>query len=322
VASGVLVVALLLNNVPPFPTLPAGLVCVSGSLTVEGSSAFSPAAKTAATEYQVLCPQSKIDVSPSGSVQGLRRLHDAPADERSNRLALSDGKETQGFTELTAHPVAVVPFTFVVNDSVPIPGLRLEQARDIFTGQVSGWSEILGHPTTATDVRVVVREDNSGTRLTMQQHVLSIPGTPRVQAGSTSDDCEKRRPGAERARAIVCERGSTSDVLNRVAALDDTIGYADVGDVARTSGVRPVNLDGLRGDLDGIRNGYPFWTVEYVYSYGELADGSLAQAFVDYLAGYLLRVQTDAENGQSQTQPDYFACGADRVRELCARNDR
>jgi hypothetical protein len=31
-------------------------------------------------------------------------------------------------------------------------------------------------------------------------------------------------------------------------------------------------------------------------------------------------VQTDAENGPAQ--PDYFACNADRVRELCAQNDR
>jgi hypothetical protein len=61
---------------------------------------------------------------------------------------------------------------------------------------------------------------------------------------------------------------------------------------------------------------------EYVYSYGDLAEGSLAKAFTEYLAHYLLRVQGEAEKSQPAKQPDYFACGADRVRELCARNDR
>jgi phosphate transport system substrate-binding protein len=322
VASGVLVVALLLNNVRPFSAIPDGLVCVPGTLTVEGSSAFSPAATLAGTEYHAYCPKSTIDVRGTGSVEGLKRLHDAPADTRSTRLALSDGRETLGFTELVGHPVAVVPFTFAVNNSVPIVGLRLDQARNIFTGGVGKWSEITNNTANPADVRVVVRSDNSGTRLTLQQHVLGNPKNPVPQAAATSDDCLKRRPGLESAKAIVCERGSTSDVLNRTAALPDTIGYADVGDVTRTSGVKPVNVDGLRADLDGINNGYPFWTVEYVYSYGGLPDGSLAKAFTDYLSQYLLRVQSEAQTKQPPKQPDYYACDADRVQALCSRNDR
>lgn len=321
-ASGVLIVALLLNNVRPFTSLPQGLVCVPGSLTVEGSSAFGPAAKLAATEYHAYCPGATIDVDTPGTVEGLRRLHDAPADERSHRLALSDGSQWQGFTELEGHPVAVVPFTFVVNDSVPVEGLRLDQARNIFTGAVSTWNEIPG-TTAPADVRVVVRSDNSGTRRTLEQHVLGTPDKPIPQAEATSDDCVTRRPGAAKdPKAIVCERATTSDVLNRIAAVTDTVGYADTGDVARTSRVKPVDLEGRRADLDGILNGYPFWTVEYVYSYGKLTNGSLAKAFTDHLSRYLLRVQTEAENSQPQKQPDYFACDAGRVQELCGRNDR
>lgn len=321
-ASGVLVVALLLNNVRPFASFPEGLVCVSGSLTVEGSSAFAPAAKLAGTEYHAYCPGANIDVRPSSTKAGLNRLHDASEDQRANRLALSDGRETLGFTELKGRSVAVVPFTFVVNESVPVTGLSLDQARTIFTGKVSKWNEISGNSYPA-DVRVVIRADDSGTQLTLQQQVLNTPGASRPQADSTSDDCVNPRQGASRTvPAIVCERATTSDVLNRIAAVPDAIGYADMGDVARTPGVKPVDLAGLRADLNGIQNGYPFWTVEYVYSYGELADGSLAKAFTDHLARYLLRIQTEAQNSQPQKQSDYFACGANGIRELCARNDR
>jgi len=319
-AVSVLAVSLLLYNVRPFTPLPESTVCVDGSLAVEGSSAFGPATIAAANQYGTYCPGSHIDVRTPGSIEGLKRLHDAPVGERSNRLAVSDGMESLRFTELKGHPVAVIPFTLVANNNVPVAGLSLDQARDIFTGKVGTWGEITGDPALTADVRVVVRADNSGTRRTLQQYVLGTSIDPLTQAAPTSDDCEKRRQGAERASAVVCERGTTADVLNRIAAVNDAIGYADMGEVTRTTGVKPINLNGLKADLDSIQKGYPFWTVEYVYSYGEVADGSLAKAFIDYLSHYLLRVQTEAMKGPAQ--PDYFACGADPVRQLCARNDR
>jgi phosphate transport system substrate-binding protein len=204
----------------------------------------------------------------------------------------------------------------VVHKDVPIEGLRLDQARNIFTGRVGTWSKITGDP---VEVRVVGRGEGSGTRLTLERHVLGIPAQAAPTL-PTSDDCEKRRQGAENADAIVCERGTTSDVLNRIAAVKNTIGYADVGDVTRKPGVKPISLNGQKADLDSIRDGYPFWTIEYVYSYGEVKDGSLAEAFIDYLSSYLLAVQNDAEN--SASQPDYFACDATLVRELCDREER
>ncbi|RSM86348.1 phosphate ABC transporter substrate-binding protein [Kibdelosporangium aridum] len=319
-AAGMLAVVLLINNVR-FAPLPEGLVCVPGRLTVEGSSAFGPAAIRAATEYQTYCRGSTIDVSTPGSGLGVQRLHDAPESERPNRLALSDGKASSEFAGLVPHPVAVVPFTFVVNNrnnEARVDGISRQQARNIFTGQVSAWSEITGDRSHFNDeVRVVVRPDDSGTRRTLQEHVL-WPGDK--QAEPSSDTCEARRPGADDADAIVCVRSTTTDVLNRTAAVRFAVGYADMGDVSRTDGVKALKLDGRNADMEGIRAGYPFWTVEYVYSHGQPKNGSLAEAFIDYLKYFLLEAQQETEDGGKQ--PDYFACGAADVQRYCERRDR
>lgn len=84
---------------------------------------------------------------------------------------------------------------------------------------------------------------------------------------------------------MICEQGSTDDLVNTVAQVDYSIGYADVPNVRQTSGVTPVGLDDRAATLDGILDGYPFWTVEYLYGHGPLVPGTLAASFADYLAG-------------------------------------
>jgi phosphate transport system substrate-binding protein len=306
---GMLAVVLLLNYVKPFATLPPGLVCEPGQLTVEGSSAFGPATTAAAGEYQAYCGDSDIVVRTPGSLEGLNRLRDAPETDRLQRLALSDGKVPESdFPGLVPHPVAVVPFTFVANNKAPVDRLTLDQARKIFTGAVSRWSEITGNPNDTAEIRVVGRTASSGTRRTLERHVLGTENAPLEQADPTSESCVNRRQEDQHAGAIVCERSSTLDLLNRVSAVDYAIGYADVTDVKQTVGVKIISLDDRDATSDGIRAGYPFWTVEYIYSDGPLRDGSLATAFANYLAS--------PEGAKTMARFEYFVCDSS-IADLC-----
>jgi len=304
-AGGALAVVLLLNNVKPFTTLPEGLACVPGSLTVEGSSAFGLAATATAGEYGAYCADSTIDVRSPGSIEGLNRLRDAKEVDRPGRLALSDGLVPDAdFPGLMPRPVAVVPFTFVVNDKAPVRELTTTQVVEIFTGKVTRWSQVTGNLNDTAEIRVVGRAATSGTRRTLERFILSnLP-----QAPATSESCVNRRQENADARTIVCERSTTTDLLNRVSAVDYAIGYADVADVGQTPGVRPIRLDGRDATLDGIRDRYPFWTVEYVYSFGQLVEGSLANAFANYL--------TSSAGTETMARFEYFVCDAS-TRELC-----
>ncbi|MEV4316737.1 substrate-binding domain-containing protein [Actinocrispum sp. NPDC049592] len=270
ICAGAFAVVLLLNNVTPFTKLPQGIACVPGALTAEGSSAFGRAATDLAGAYGAYCPAASIKVRTPGSREGLQRLVDAGSQAR--QLALADGRFDE-FPQLVPEPLAIVPFTFVVSDNVPIDTLSLVDARRIFTGSARIWSDVTGNPSDTGEIRVVGRSTTSGTRRTLEQYVLGAPGSPVRQAGATSDSCRDRRPEFTDRQPIVCELGSTADLIDRVSTLDDSIGYADVSDVEQATGVKKITLEHRNPTLEDIRAGYQFWTVEYVYTYSRPEPG-------------------------------------------------
>jgi phosphate transport system substrate-binding protein len=73
--------------------------------------------------------------------------------------------------------------------------------------------------------------------------------------------------------------------------------------VKQASGVKQVTLDGRGSTLEAINAGYPFWTVEYLYSHGLPQPGSLATAFADYLGG--------PESSSAMASFEYYACRGD-----------
>ncbi|WP_326564997.1 substrate-binding domain-containing protein [Amycolatopsis rhabdoformis] len=301
ICAGALAVVLLLNNVAPFTKLPRGVTCVAGSLSVEGSSAFGRAATELAGSYEAYCPGSVVKVGTPGSVEGLQRLHDGTID-----LALSDGKfDEPDFAPFVPQQLAIVPFTLVASKNVPVDDLTAADVRKIFTGGARVWSDITGNPRDTGPIRVAGRSTSSGTRHTLEKYLLGGP-----QAPSTSDSCRDLRPGVPATSPILCEQGSTGDLIDRIATLGDAIGYADVSDVAQSTAVKKISLDGRDASLGDIRAGYPFWTVEYVFSRGPLPSDSLAAAFRDYL------LTPEARNAMVGFQ--YYACAASE-QDLCAR---
>ncbi|MEV4601336.1 substrate-binding domain-containing protein [Amycolatopsis sp. NPDC049253] len=306
ICAGALAVVLLLNNVAPFTKLPRGVACEAGSLSVEGSSAFGRAATELAGSYEAYCPGAAVKVGTPGSVEGLQRLHDGTID-----LALSDGKfDEPDFARFVPQKLAIVPFTLVASKNVPVDNLSVADVRKIFTGGARVWSDITGNPRDTGVIRVADRSTSSGTRRTLEKYLLGTPSAPVGQAPATSDSCRDLRPGTAPSSPIICEQGSTGDLIDRIATLGDAIGYADVSDVAQSSAVKQISLAGRAATLDDIRGGYPFWTVEYVFSRGPLESGSLAAAFRDYL------LTPEARNAMAGFQ--YYAC-AGGEQDLCSR---
>jgi len=161
----------------------------TGELTVEGSSAFAGIAAHLAKQYMTYCAGAKITVIAAGSFEGLDHLQNAAPEQRPKRLALADGKFI-GFSELVpARGVAVVPYSVVVHNSVPVTDLAPEALRRIFRGEVADWRAAV--PSMAsTPLRVVARDDRSGSRRALETYVLE-----GRQAGATSDSCDVLREG-------------------------------------------------------------------------------------------------------------------------------
>ena len=125
---------------------------------------------------------------------------------------------------------------------------------------------------------MVSRKAGSGTRRAFQR-VLGIE-----EPDLTSDDCMTRNTNKSNAPVIRCEVESTTDQLKKVDATPGAIGYAEVVTATKYSNLNIVQLSGSYPDIDPVRDGrYPYWAVEYLYTYGSAGRHSLRSPFLTYM---------------------------------------
>ncbi|RZQ63560.1 PstS family phosphate ABC transporter substrate-binding protein [Amycolatopsis suaedae] len=302
--TGALIATLLTASRPVDPAIR----CADGTIRVEGSTVFTPIVGRIAQKYTQACSDATVTAQPTGSIDGVRALAALPAEQRGELAVLSDGRGGEQAKALVPQAVAVIVFGVVVNTSAGVDRLTTEQLRDIFQGRIRDWNQL--RPGPSMPIRLVGRGQESGSRQAFETEVLG--GT---EGGLSSDSCE--RPERDAGAATVrCERSSTSDVLAEIAATPGAIGYADVPAAkAATAGdqsLTTVRLDGREPDVSVIAAGYPFWTIEYLYTKGVPDGDSLLKNFLDYLRG-------DAARAELQ-EAGYTPCvGRDgSVHPLCA----
>lgn len=279
--TGVLVAVLLIPPSAPRPPADASIRCATGAVTIKGSSAFAPIIDTIAGVYRSSCPGATITVTPTGSIDGVHEfLTDAGKNGHDVLGVLSDGKPSEQVPDLVGHPVAVLVYSVVVNQDVGVDRLTLAQLQGIYTGEYRDWQQL--RPGPSLPIRLVSRGQESGTRATFEHKVLGHPETIL-----SSDSCvtPERAPQAP---VIRCERSSTGQQLEQVAATPGAIGYADTpavnAAVAKKAALAPVQLDGRYPVQASIDTGYPFWTVEYLYTRGVPGNDSLLNNLLEYLS--------------------------------------
>jgi phosphate transport system substrate-binding protein len=297
---------------------PAGSQCASGSLELQGSTAFAPAAESIATQYMDSCHGAHITVSGIGSVSGLNELTGAGAHNpkvAASQIAMSDGPAPAGeaYKPLYGTPVGVIIFTVVVNRDTRIATLTTGQIAAIFAGTITNWRQ-LGGP--ALPIRIVSRYPDSGTRRAFDQYVLHGATEPQPSSFDCTDKNEI--PGSP---VILCQEPTTQALLQSVADVPGAIGYGESSDADGYTGhgVQQVELNGLQDTFGNVGTGpgkYPFWTVEYLYTYGAPASGSLAGKFLTYMSTYaakdLLRLEgyTPCVDGPQNLMSTLCAPGA------------
>ncbi|WP_128381716.1 PstS family phosphate ABC transporter substrate-binding protein [Streptomyces cavernae] len=263
------------------------LGCASGSLTVTGSTAFKPVIETLAKEYEKRCAGSDITVDARGSAAGVNELTALGARWKKGSppvIAFSDGDMAGDRGGLDKTRVGVSVFTLVVNDGINLKrGLTVEDVRRIYSGRVGHWDDLdprrygkLPH----VPVVLVSRDADSGTRQIFQRRVL---GTwERVP--STSLNCVSKDDST--AAVMRCELDSTEQVLNTVAELPGALGYSELSLANDREGLSRVALGDDEPSIEGLENGtsdYPYYGVEYAYTYGRPSAGSLTGSFLAYI---------------------------------------
>jgi len=285
------------------PAIPSS--CASGQLAMQGSSAFTPVAKMLGQAYTGVCLDAKITATATSSVSGLNALaatgsQKVPSD--AIQIAMSDGHAPPGYPTLLGHPIGVIIFALVVNRQAGVFSLSLGQLRDIFGGKFTNWRQVGGPD---LPIHVVARVSGSGTRRTFDATIYDSKPEPSV----SSFDCEHKNaiPGAAMIR---CEAPDTATLLARVNAIPGAIGYAQVADAASYANIATVKIDGFDPKIGAVESGaYPYWTVEYLYTFGRPPAGSLTSTFLDYMNSATARqiLATEQYTPCTGTQPSIVA---------------
>jgi phosphate transport system substrate-binding protein len=237
---------------------PGTFTCVSGNLTLSGSTALQPLADKASKAYTAKCPGATISVQGGGSGAGLTAVNSGNVGIGNSDIFADPAKYSAG---LVNHQVAVVVFSVVINSKVTgVTNLTSAQVKDIFTGKTTNWKELNG-PDLA--IAPINRPAGSGTRVTFEQFVV---GGKATVSG-----------------ANVQTLSSTGEVAKAVNSTAGAISYVATSAVRDPSNkLTSVMLDGVQdSDENVINNTYKFWNIEHMYTKGEAT--GLAQAFIYYM---------------------------------------
>ena len=123
-------------------------VRLSGKLTLTGSSTVAPLAAEIAKRFETEHPEVRIDVQTGGSSRGIADALSGVADLGMASRALKSDEEEQG---LIGHRLAVDGVSIIVNSENQIDGLTKQQVVQLFTGEITNWSDLGG-----SDAEVVI----------------------------------------------------------------------------------------------------------------------------------------------------------------------
>jgi phosphate transport system substrate-binding protein len=202
----------------------AGFGCArksANTITLAGSTAFQPFAEKLAEQYLATHNEVKINVQGGGSAVGIQAALAGSAQiGMADLLTLPD--EARALTPIM---VARDGIAIITHPKNPVAGLTAAQARGVFDGTISNWKELGGPDAT---IRVISREEGSGTRKSFQKLVLGDG---------------KFSPNA-------LFQNSNGTIREAVASNPDAIGYLSIGLVDKR--VKSVLYNGVAATNENV----------------------------------------------------------------------
>ena len=225
---------------------------LSGTVNTDGSTSMESVVKALGEAFMELNPGVTVNYSGTGSGTGIQSAIDGTCDLGLSPRALKDEEKQNGAVE---NIVALDGVAVVINPANGVEDLTVEQIAQIFTGEITNWSELGG---TDGEIAVFGREAGSGTRGAFEEIV-----------------------GVEDACKYTNEYSSTGDVIGNVASNPNAIGYASLSAVNDT--VKAVKVNGVAPSEDTVKDGSYEIQRPFVMVTKEGAELSEAtQAFLDF----------------------------------------
>lgn len=242
------------NNSTTSGTSEGGDTNLSGTITMTGSTSMQNLCQALQEVFPEVYPNVTIDAQFTGSGAGIEAVTAGTVDIGNASRALTDDEKAEGIVE---NVVAIDGIAVVVNPANDVANLTQDQLVQIYTGEVTNWSEV-GGPDMA--IVVVGRESGSGTRSAFEE-LLDI-----------EDAC-----------AYAQELDSTGGVATTVSSTEGAIGYVSLDALDDT--VKAIQIDGVDATEENITAGdYALQRPFVMATKGEISEQSeLVQAFFEFV---------------------------------------
>lgn len=112
----------------------------SGKVVVAGSSSVSPVMEKLIEAYKSVNPNVKIELQTSDSTTGVTNAASGTCDIGMASRSLKETEKSKGLKEIT---IAIDGIAVVVNKSNPLDNANKNTVRDIYTGKIQKWNEII-----------------------------------------------------------------------------------------------------------------------------------------------------------------------------------
>lgn len=202
------------------------------TITVNGSTTVNPIMLIVKEKYELKYPSVTIQISATGSGAGAAAAIAGTAEIAMLSRDLSASEQSSG---LVPHIIGKDGIAIIVNNSVTVTDLTLEQVAKIYSGEYTNWNQVGGADHA---INLIGRESSSGTRGAFEELM-----TKAYSAFSVSSS--------------MIELSSNNALLTSVETTSYAIGYVSLGIIieAHSSAVHALKIGGVDATIENTVNG-------------------------------------------------------------------
>ena len=196
---------------------------LSGNVATGGSTSMKNVIAALTEGFAEVEPGVTVSYDPTGSGAGITGATDKTLDIGLSSRALKDDEKA----DVEGTTIALDGIAIIVNNASKVEDLTVDQLKQMFTGEITNWSEVGGDD---GEIVLIGREAGSGTRDGFESIV------------DVKDSCKYAQ-----------ELTATGAVISAVEANPLAIGYASLSAVGDT--VKMVTVGGVERSEDTVKDG-------------------------------------------------------------------
>ena len=204
-------------------TASSAAAALSGNVATGGSTSMKNVIAALTEGFAEVEPGVTVSYDPTGSGAGITGATDKTLDIGLSSRALKDDEKA----DVEGTTIALDGIAIIVNNASKVEDLTVDQLKQMFTGEITNWSEVGGDD---GEIVLVGREAGSGTRDGFESIV------------DVKDSCKYAQ-----------ELTATGAVISAVEANPLAIGYASLSAVGDT--VKMVTVGGVECSEDTVKDG-------------------------------------------------------------------